>query len=249
VFDFNGDGAAEVVYSDEVHLWMYDGTTGTNLIPDTCNTSGTLWEYPVIADVDNDGQADIVIPSNAYALSCNGTKQSGITIFGSASSTWVRTRRVWNQHTYHVTNIAEDGSLPSPEADNWLTPGLNNFRQNKQPGGEFSAPDLIVGVFPKCVGDYGLFARVRNIGEAAVPPGVLVGFYAGTPPNGTKIGEVATSQWLFSLGSEDVFLPLASVPASVVYAVVDDGGPAHAWVECRTDNNTSEGAEPGCGPR
>jgi hypothetical protein len=29
VFDFNGDGKAEVVYSDEYHLWMYDGSTGT----------------------------------------------------------------------------------------------------------------------------------------------------------------------------------------------------------------------------
>src|SRR5262249_37799393 len=25
VFDFNGDGKAEVIYSDEFHLWMYDG--------------------------------------------------------------------------------------------------------------------------------------------------------------------------------------------------------------------------------
>ncbi|MFY0531621.1 FG-GAP repeat domain-containing protein [Nannocystis pusilla] len=55
VFDFNGDGKAEVIYSDEYHLWMYDGQTGTNLIPSTCNTTGTLWEYPLVADVDNDG--------------------------------------------------------------------------------------------------------------------------------------------------------------------------------------------------
>jgi hypothetical protein len=30
-----------------------------------CNTTGTLWEYLVVADVDNDGQADIVVASNA----------------------------------------------------------------------------------------------------------------------------------------------------------------------------------------
>ena len=55
VFDFNGDGKAEVVYNDEWHLWMYDGTTGNNLIPSTCSTTGTLWEYPLVADVDNVG--------------------------------------------------------------------------------------------------------------------------------------------------------------------------------------------------
>ena len=105
VFDFNGDGKAEVIYSDEYHLWMYDGITGTNLIPSTCNTTGTLWEYPLVSDVDNDGQADIVVASNAYGITCpdNNTKQSGIRIFGSAKGSWVRTRRVWNQHTYHIT--------------------------------------------------------------------------------------------------------------------------------------------------
>src|SRR5207244_1075999 len=27
VFDFNGDGRAEVIYGDELHLWMFDGPT------------------------------------------------------------------------------------------------------------------------------------------------------------------------------------------------------------------------------
>ena len=114
VFDFNGDGKAEVIYSDEHHLWMYDGPTGTNLIPSTCNTTGTLWEYPLVADVDNNGQADIVVASNAYAVTCpdDGSKQSGIRVFGSASGSWVRTRDIWNEHTYHITNINDDGTVP-----------------------------------------------------------------------------------------------------------------------------------------
>jgi hypothetical protein len=247
VFDFNGDGAAEVVYSDEVHLWMYDGTTGQNLIPETCLTTGTLWEYPVIADVDNDGQADIVVAANAYALSCNGSKQSGIYVFGSQSQSWVRTRRIWNQHTYHITNVDESGAVPAVEPSNWLVPGLDNFRQNKQPGGEFAAPDLVVSVFPACAGEYGLFARVRNIGQAAVPPGVVVGFYLGDPQQGNLLGQGTTTQQLFALGSEDIFLPLADPPAGLVVAVVDDGSPPHTWVECRTDNNESAATDPTCG--
>ena len=247
VFDFNGDGAAEVVYSDEINLWMYDGSTGVNLIPDTCNTSGTLWEYPVIADVDNDGQADIVMAANAYARTCNNTKQAGISIFSSASDAWVRTRRVWNQHTYHVTNVNEDGTIPVSEPTNWTEPGLNNFRQNKQPGGEFSAPDLVVSVFPNCAGEYGLVARVRNIGEASVPPDVVVGFYEGAPGTGTLLGTALTTQTLFSLGSEDVFLAVPQ-PNGLVSAVVDDGGPPHTWVECRTDNNSSQQVDASCGP-
>ncbi|MGB1277922.1 MAG: FG-GAP repeat domain-containing protein, partial [Nannocystaceae bacterium] len=130
VFDFDGDGSAEVVYSDEHYLRIYQGTTG-DVLWQTCNTTGTLREYPLVADVDNDGQADIVAVSNDYSsISCDGTKQTGVRIFGDSQGQWVRTRRIWNQHSYHVTNVLEDGTIPSPEMKNWISPGLNNFRQN-----------------------------------------------------------------------------------------------------------------------
>ncbi|MDC0722472.1 FG-GAP repeat domain-containing protein [Nannocystis bainbridge] len=54
VFDFDGDGKAEVVYSDQNRLRIYEGPTGDVLL-ERCNTTATLIEYPVIADVDNDG--------------------------------------------------------------------------------------------------------------------------------------------------------------------------------------------------
>jgi hypothetical protein len=248
VFDFNGDGKAEVVYSDEYHLWMYDGLTGNNLIPSTCNTTGTLYEYPVVADVDNDGQADIVVASNAYAITCpdDKSKQSGIRIFSSASKSWVRTRRIWNQHTYHITNIDERGTVPSKEQSNWLAPGLNDFRLNKQPGNEFAAPDLVVSLAPRCGSDYALVARVRNLGQASVPPGVVVGFYQGDPKDGNKLGQGVTTTTLFALGSEEVILPLASQPSSSVVALVDDKTPKKTWVECRPDNNKSTAVSPKC---
>ncbi len=249
VFDFDGDGKAEVVYADEVTLHIYSGVDGSELFQ-TCNTSGTLWEYPLVADVDSDGHADIVVASNRYtSLNCSGTKTTGIRVFGDTLGKWVRTRRIWNEHAYHVTNVNEDGTIPAKENANYLDPKLNNFRQNVQPLGEFAAPDLVVDVMPSCAGDYGLIARVRNIGEAAVPPGVAVGFYLGDPANGgTKLGEAKTTQTLYSLGSENVALTLASEPNGLVYAVVADGGGPYPWHECREDNNTSTGQDPGCGP-
>jgi hypothetical protein len=253
VFDFNGDGLAEVIYSDEYHLWMYDGTSGKNLIPSTCNTTGTLWEYPLVADVDNDGQADIVVASNAYGVTCpdDGSKQSGIRVFGSASGSWVRTRRVWNQHTYHITNIEEDGRVPASEVANWTQPGLNNYRQNRQPEGEFSAPDAVVSIAPKCTGDYGLVATVRNLGSASLPSGVVVGFYYGDAP-GTKLGEGVTTKTLYAAEAESVTLLLPNAPPDIVngsvkvFAVADDTMEPHGWHECRTDNNTSAAASGLC---
>jgi hypothetical protein len=254
VFDFNGDGKAEVVYSDEYHLWMYDGVTGDNLIPSTCNTTGTLWEYPVVADVDNDGQADIVVASNAYGITCpdDGSKQSGIRVFGSANGSWVRTRRIWNEHTYHVTNVAEDGSVPVSEPANWTVPGLNDYRQNRQPGSEFAAPDAVVSIAPACTGEYGLVATVRNLGSAALPAGLVVGFYAGPIGSGTLLGSDVTTKLLYPAEAENILLPLPNadpgIPAGTtpVYAVVVDGTPPATLHECRIDNNTSAAASGAC---
>jgi hypothetical protein len=250
VFDFNGDGKAEVIYSDEYHLWMYNGADGENLIDSTCNSTGTLWEYPLVADVDNDGQADIVVASNAYGITCpdDNSKQSGIRVFGSQSGSWVRTRRIWNQHTYHVTNIDESGAVPQVETANWTVPRLNNYRQNVQPAGEFSAPDLVATVVVDCFEEYKLYARVRNLGQAAVPAGVIVGFYAGDPDGGgTLIGKSETTKALYPAEAEDVPV-IVDVPQSVkvgnvdVFIVVDDDDQEQVWEECRVDNNKSSGS-------
>ncbi len=249
VFDFDGDGSAEVLYGDEHELRIYRGSDG-EVLWSTCNTSGTLRELPVVADVDNDGHADIVAIANSYSgFTCNGTKQRGVRVFGDKAGQWVRTRRVWNQHAYSVTNIQEDGNLPVPQPLNWTTPGLNNFRQNAQPLGEFNAPDLIVSLRQQCPPlDYGLVARVRNIGSASVPAGVPVRFYEGDPKlDGMLLGASVTSKVLYPAEAEDVVLLLPDAAPGIVdgtselWVVVDDEMPDHAWHECRTDNNSAKG--------
>ena len=243
VFDFNGDGVAEVVYSDELMLRVYEGPTGA-VLWETCNTTATLIENPVVADIDNDGHADIVAVSNAYARMCDDgmtTRQAGIRVF--SDNAWVRTRRVWNEHAYHITNVMEDGTIPQNEVVNYTQSDLNDFRLNKQPGGEFSAPDAVVSVAPSCAGEYGIAATVQNVGEAALPAGVTVGFYEGVPPNGNLVGTDVTTRALYSLESETLVLLTPNAPPDgypTIYAIVDDNGPPHPeWTECRTDNNVS----------
>jgi len=254
VFDFEGDGKAEVVYSDEQYLRVYDGTNGDVLFEE-CNTTGTLYEFPLVADVDNDSTADLIVIANNYSsITCpkDGSKQIGLRVFGDNTGQWVRTRRIWNQHPYHVTNVEEDGTIPMHEQPNWTQPRLNNFRQNVQPLGEFAAPDLIVEVVPPpCNTAYALYAKVTNIGQASVAPGVFVGFYENDPgAGGTLLGTAETTRTLYPAEAELVSIPLASPPPGIsngttpLYAVVDDGTPPHAWVECRPDNNVSE---PGSG--
>lgn len=71
VFDFDGDARAEAVYGDECFTRVYDGVTG-NVVYSHFRRSCTWYENPVIADVDNDFNAEIISTSNTNCpgISC-----------------------------------------------------------------------------------------------------------------------------------------------------------------------------------
>jgi hypothetical protein len=70
VFDFDGDGRAEVVHGDECFTRIYDGATG-KVLASRPRTSCTWYENPVIADTDGDFHAEIVTTSNrSCAITC-----------------------------------------------------------------------------------------------------------------------------------------------------------------------------------
>ncbi|MEM6989511.1 MAG: hypothetical protein AAF721_03410 [Myxococcota bacterium] len=125
-FDFLGDGIAEAMYADETTLFVYGDQGATELqVP---RSSRTLIEYPVVADVDNDGSAEIVIVSGqGYDdMQTSPTVQ----VIRDSEDRWIQARRIWNQHTYHVTNVREDGTIPMVEPKSWQL--LNTYRTNAQ---------------------------------------------------------------------------------------------------------------------
>jgi len=126
-FDFLGDGTAEAMYADEHSLFVFDATG--QAIFTMPRTSGTLSEYPVVADIDNDGSAEIVVVSNQYGTTPSPTVQ----VIRDKQDRWIQARRIWNEHTYHVTNVREDGTIPQFEAPSWQR--LNTFRTNAQISG------------------------------------------------------------------------------------------------------------------
>jgi len=133
-FDFLGKGVANGVYGDQVALYVYDGKSGNQLFMEN-RSSGTLIEYPVVADVDNDGSADIVVVSNKSV----GMYMHTVEVWQDAQKRWAPTRRIWNQHAYFVSNVREDGTIPKVPAKSWLK--LNTFRTNAQiEGGGDCAP-------------------------------------------------------------------------------------------------------------
>ncbi len=135
-FDFLGDGTAEAVYADENWLRIYDAS-GTVLL-EVPRDSWTSHEYPVVADVDNDGSAEIVVVSNK---GWNDIQSSpAVQVVRDARDRWVGARRIWNQDAYFVTNVREDGTIPASPVPNWTT--LNTFRTQAQlEGGGVCKPE------------------------------------------------------------------------------------------------------------
>lgn len=129
VFDFEGDGSAEVVYGDQTRLWVFSGLDGSVRLESAAHSNGTWLEYAVIVDVDGDDHAEIVVPNEEQW----GGK-TGIVVLGDLDDSWQPGRRIWNQHAYSITNVNDDGTIPTTAGLNWLT--YNNFRS-----GDLSTPD------------------------------------------------------------------------------------------------------------
>ena len=137
-FDFLGDGTAEAMFADEYKLFAFD-VEGFPLM-EVNRSSGTLIEYPSVADVDNDGSAEILVVSNKNFD--NQQLTPTIQVIGDKDDRWIQARRIWNQHTYHVTNVNEDGTIPVVEPPSWSL--LNTFRTNAQIEGDtICAPPVI----------------------------------------------------------------------------------------------------------
>lgn len=250
VFDFEGDGRAEMVYADETSFRIFDGKNGRELFVDDTHRSNTRIEMPVIADVDNDGNADVVV---AAAYPDRGTR-AGIKVWRDRADNWVRTRRIWNQHGYHVTNITEDGRLPQPARVHWRDRRFNSWRQNVQPDGLFDAPDLVVHEVRANGGSCGVEGRLRvevevgNAGILSVPAGtpVRLALRAGQ----TTLAEVVlvTATRLLGSGRETLVhtweVPVEWLNTSLVIKARID--PEEAINECREDNNGATLAELVC---
>jgi hypothetical protein len=284
VFDFEGDGKAEVIYGDECFLWVFDGATGAVRFA-ASHSSFTATEASVVADVDGDGHAEILMVANgadpsAAGWGCmdangnpntiNGTTWTpgptadkgyrGITVFGDKTSSWVGTRTLWSEHTYHVSNICDDrdtacaapntyGSIPKSEKSNWTLPWLNNFRQNVQDKGIFDAPNATIGIDVPCADPLAATVSVRNAGLASLPAGVPFGVYRTANGNDTLLITGQTTHALFPSQTEIQTLVIpagmaAKTDTFVAQIIIDPQNPT--FHECHEDDDRSLPVTPAC---
>lgn len=120
LFDFNQDGIAEIVYRDETTLRIIDGSLKSQSTPKVLNTfsnvkSATLREYPIIADIDKDGQAEIIVTGWDGTTAGADLQNNYIRVFKSGGSPWAPARTVWNQYHYNGVNVNEDLTIPQKQ--------------------------------------------------------------------------------------------------------------------------------------
>ncbi len=173
LFDFEGDGVLELLYMDEQALYVLDAATGDLLIDWQDHESKTLHEYAVVADVDADGEAEIVVPQGGTHYDDD---RYGLVVLGSGGDPWVSGQDTWNQYAWSITNIESNLAVPATPEANW--PTYNSFRSGAVPGAlAGTAPDAVLLVETcDALCDEGtavLHVRVGNAGtgdlESAVP--------------------------------------------------------------------------------
>ena len=183
----------------------------------------------------------------------------GLVLFGDKSNSWVGTRSLWNEHTYHVSNICDDrdnacpapnvyGSFPAVETRNWTLPWLNDFRQNVQDKGLFDAPDPTVALTVDCTTPVVAHVQVRNVGSASLPAGVTVGVYVvGSPDVLAATGTTTHVLFPGQVETVDVTVPAAKGSSTSTFRgaiVIDPNAPL--FHECRADNDATGPATARC---
>jgi hypothetical protein len=195
LFDFDGDGSMEVVYSEEGNLFIYRGSDGQELtrIP---SEAGTRTEYPLVADVNGDGAAEIIVTAedgNAPSFSGSGW----VSVYRAKTAPWVSARPVWHQHGLNPTYINDDLTVPRFQQDP-LHPSFagayNNFlvqstllTRTSVPA--FEATDAVVRFDSAsgegCPNASKLCYMIANQGDAILPGITSVAFYDADPSVGT----------------------------------------------------------------
>lgn len=247
-YDVNGDGAYEVLYADQGTFYIFDGRTGAVRYQQSGHASGTLWEYPSVADVDRDESAEIVIGSNNGGFEGWG----GITVFGHDGDGWMRAGTTWHTHDFAVTNINPDGTVPA-KPDPWWT--LHNVYRAR-PADDRVSTDLMVDIVDLCFAGCEVESPVRisvqihNVGKIAADPGVPVTLYTLDGAEEIRLETVRIPTAIPPGQAMDALVfevPVGLLRPGGLLVRVDDAGTGVGILdECDEENNEAWWADSPC---
>lgn len=253
MFDFNQDGKQELVYRDETFLRIIEGVAGSTLDSFSI-VAPTGIEYPVIADIDNDGQAEILVTGHE-----NDKNKTRIYCFESATTPWAPARSVWNQYAYNPTQVNDDLTIPRYQQnaaqplqgtghcprETCSTP-YNNFMVQatyRTQEGCYVWPelqqDLSISATSHCQGDSIEICFIAKSSDSTIlSSGVMVSCYSPPWDNGTVMDTLRITQ-----DTTCFLMPVISGLDSIMIVVNDEGGyyppdfPNSNIAECDYTNN------------
>ncbi len=247
VFDFDYDGIYEVVYRDQYNLFILDGPTWATKFVTPCR-SGTRRENPTIADVNNDGQTEIIVICTDPVLKPTWTKWR-VKTFASSNTPRAPSRPVRNQHGYNITNVNDDLTIPAVPKNNatrewwvhntFLTQSLpidsefvptNSFL----PPGHVFAADAQLGISTvdtsQCAVSMTVQVDVSNNGDALLPASTPLAVYNDDPTvfASSLIGSTTLGMVVGTWSTVTVSVPVTSC-VSPLFAVINDGSTTNPY--------------------
>jgi hypothetical protein len=245
-FDFEGDGIIEVVYIDEIEMAVYDGPTGALKFYSDDHGSNTMFDYPTVADVDADGEAEIIVAHNSFG--------SAISVYGDADGSWAAARPLWNQHAYDINNVNDDLSIPTTATPGFTTHNTWHSAIADDLGalGSDVSGEVLAVCDDECdEGTVYVTVRVANLADEDLDGELSLALYAltdaGAELAGTEVvggglaSGFATEGIVFAVDAE-----LARSARSFRVVADDDGAGSGVLSECSEFNNTFEWDGPFC---
>ena len=289
LFDFDNNGTMDICYRDETTLRVISpavggpsgtgkdyvtlsentSTPGTSIMFSTNVFSGTAFEYPVIADVNMDASADIVVMQSASSQSI--TAVAGyIRVFEYNGNKWAPCPPVWNQSMYDPTQVREDLKI-NARPQSMLTPytigtdTIHPFNGSwvQQPivkdGSDYVPvvrhPDAILNnmeVKVLSTTSTTVTLGIVNKGSATIAASAPITFYNGgtignSLASSTLIGTQAVGIDIFPEETDTITFTISgNFNNCLIWArIMDDGRafPALGYEDCDTSNNTLSGID------
>lgn len=221
-FDFDLDGAKEIVFGDGEDFYILGGD-GQVLFRDPDWGSVTVGEFPRVVDLDGDGSVEIVV---------NETKGDGyghpaITVYRNVHRDWPPGTQLWPTSNWSGTSLNLDGTVPRTADKPWET----TLVWRGQPEYAIPGGDLFPKVVDACAATCEDGATVRvslrlgNLGpEEARDASVAV--YAEASDGTRSLLTVAAVGWIDEdtlSATVEVDVPLEAARQGLVFVAGDDG--------------------------
>ena len=223
---FNHDGATNLFYASRDQFLII---RSDNILEYTLPIANNPYYpmSPVVADVDNDGHAEVIVPGTDI-----------VRVMGDAG--WYGAPAVFNEASYHVVNISETGVVPTREVQDSFT--RVNYRTNRQlasstivldPNLALSYPRIDGSGYPASAA---LTVRVGNSGWAAAPV-ANIAFYRLNADNTSTLLSTLQTNPLAPGAYQDLTYTYPNPPSGFTFYAVAD--PNNAIQECDKSDNRS----------